>query len=442
MIGNKTAIAKALQDYSISPTGEKTFEQLYGNVSLEGQKALSSLETQFAEDVAAAYSAAELSKRNIMSSNLLTGAKEEELDYLNTELEKAYEGYRQKFLSDVASTEETISQATGAITSLIDTEAENYLKLEQSFYPYLQALYKEQSEKGTNLFNTPGWSKFVEDIDGEQRLKSWGDISKNFYTTDESGTYLNEQGANFYDQMLNAMHNTQQGLKYFDWLQTYDKDGSLYSWATSYNPYGYIKEVGDMNRRIGMFKNLYGLNPTDELWSVTQEDKEAVKTHFTDNINRINAITDEPTSLTEYSNLLDEYERLKSGLDEKERAEYEKLLYAGTETKYDNYYIQGLGSGRNNDDIDITIGAKSRIKDAEYDLLVGDAVPEGSISLLNKFATGDANKTPDYGKLMVVKNKMYIYTKKGWKYVVDDNKEGRVNDAIRALVGKQNYYVG
>lgn len=442
MIGNKTAIAKALQEYSISPIGEKTFETLYGNIALEGQKALSSLQTQFAEDVAAAYSAAELSKKNIMSSNLLTGAKEEEMDYLSNQLEEAYQQYKQKYLSDVASTEEAIAEASSAVTSLIDTEAENYYKLEQSFYPYLQALYKEQTEKGSTLFNEADWSKFVEEIDGEKRLKSWSDISKDFYSEEDGYKTLNKTGVDFYDQMLNAMENKKIGIEYLDWLQTYDKDGSLYEWATSYNPYSHIKDMGDMNRRIATFKDLYGMQSDDFAWSVTQEDKAAIKTHFNDSINLINSMTDEVSSLAEYSTLLDEYEKLKSGLTDEEKEEYEKLLYAGTETNYNNYYIQGLGSGRKNDDIDITIGANTRIKDVEYDLLVGDAVPENAVSTLNKFATGDPNKTPDEKKLIVVRNKMYIYTKKGWKYVVDDNKEGRVNDAIRALVGKQNYYVG
>lgn len=441
MIGNKTAIMKALQEYSVNPAGEKTFEQLYGNVALEGQKALSSLETQFAEDVASAYSAAQMSKQNILSSNLLTGAKEEELDYLGSELEKAYETYKQKFLSNMSSAEESISQATGAVTSLLDKEAENYIKLEQSFYPYLQALYKEQTEKGTNLFNTGGWSKFVQDVDGKKQLKSWIDISRDFYTVDETGTYLNEQGANFYDQMINAMETSKSGLEYFDWLQTYDKTGELYNWATSTNPYAHIKDDMDLNRRIAMFKNLYGLDSSDASWSKTAEGAPDVLTHFSDNITRASALEDESAMLSDFSTLFDEYESIKSGLTEEQQKQIEKDLYSGTEFKYDLYKVQGLGSGRKNDDIDITIGADSRMKDVEYDLLVGDAVGENSVPTLNKLATGNADTPPENGKLMVVRNKMYIYTKQGWKYVVDDNKEGTIDKAIKTFLSKPNLVI-
>lgn len=109
-------------------------------------------------------------------------------------------------------------------------------------------------------------------------------------------------------------------------------------------------------------------------------------------------------------------------------------------TKVD-WYIQGLGTGRENDDIDITIGSTSRNRSEEFDLLSGARVEDDStIKELNKLATGNENTTPDIsgknnsgasaGQLVIYNNNMYIYTKKGWRIVKDDNRDGEVQRAI------------
>lgn len=117
--------------------------------------------------------------------------------------------------------------------------------------------------------------------------------------------------------------------------------------------------------------------------------------------------------------------------------------------------IQGLGSGRENDDIDITIGSSSRKGNGatEFDLLCGSAVTDNDIKKqLNKLATGSENSTPaaeggwawlhgdkansneTAGKLVVFMNQMFLYTQKGWVTVKGDHSE--VQDAINAFLGK------
>lgn len=91
-------------------------------------------------------------------------------------------------------------------------------------------------------------------------------------------------------------------------------------------------------------------------------------------------------------------------------------------------YVQGLGSGRKNDDIDVTIGQGSRNKKIEYDLLCGDEVTDPNAKeTLNKYATGSTS-APSNGTLVVYGGKMYIYTKKGWRNVISDH--SKVKDAI------------
>lgn len=120
------------------------------------------------------------------------------------------------------------------------------------------------------------------------------------------------------------------------------------------------------------------------------------------------------------------------------------------------WYVQGLGSGRENDDIDITIGSTSRKGNGatEYDLLCGSTVTDEEIKKqLNKLATGDESKNPgartdgwawlfgdgansssSNGRLVVFMNQMFIYTSKGWTTVKGDHSD--IQKAINAYLGK------
>lgn len=120
--------------------------------------------------------------------------------------------------------------------------------------------------------------------------------------------------------------------------------------------------------------------------------------------------------------------------------------------------LQGLGSGRNNDDVDITIGATSRGGNGkkEYDLLCSSTITDSEIiSELNRIATGDETKTPsntgsgtlwnwwntnsnengNAGRLIVAYGNMYLYTSKGWTKLKSDNNDAELANAISAFTG-------
>lgn len=136
------------------------------------------------------------------------------------------------------------------------------------------------------------------------------------------------------------------------------------------------------------------------------------------------------SQLSQYAEALSSLEGMKSTMSESDYNAYYNKLTEGTCVDYKTYYVQGLGSGRKNDDIDITIGSTSRNKSIEYDLLCGDEVTNSAAKeLLNKLTTGTASVTPSNGTLCVVANKMYIYTSgNGWKNVISDHSD--VSNAI------------
>ena len=143
------------------------------------------------------------------------------------------------------------------------------------------------------------------------------------------------------------------------------------------------------------------------------------------------------------------------------------------------YYVQGLGSGRINDDIDLTIGKTNRDTSTEYDLLV---VKDDSINLdtenlsvkdieraeklfkntepinkddklydiitlfrtLNYNATGKINEAPKNGTVVYYQNpnnasdeRLYIYSDKNkWCRLGSDH--SNIDDAIRAWKAQYN----
>ncbi len=138
----------------------------------------------------------------------------------------------------------------------------------------------------------------------------------------------------------------------------------------------------------------------------------------------------------------------------------EKMVAAGygtSGTVNGGWYVQGLGSGIKNDDIDITIGGTERDKDKEYDLLCGaEVTDQNTVKALNAVATGDENTPPSTkgeslmgsstvnsndkaGKLVLYEGGLYLYTKQGWRTVENDNDKTALNRAIVAWMGGQNY---
>lgn len=178
----------------------------------------------------------------------------------------------------------------------------------------------------------------------------------------------------------------------------------------------------------------------------------AIDTFLTTNHSSVSA------SKSAYDKIMSDLNAAKDTLGETEyNSLVAKLNSTSSNTCSGGWYIQGLGSGRDNDDIDITIGSTSRKGNGakEYDLLCGAEVTDDGIKkALNKLATGDENITPKAesgwtwlhgdsadsnstaGKLVVYLNQMFVYTSRGWRVVKADNDASQLQAAINAFLGK------
>lgn len=167
-----------------------------------------------------------------------------------------------------------------------------------------------------------------------------------------------------------------------------------------------------------------------------------------DNSKKLTSYLSQKTELKEMLNAGKISESTYSSLISKMDAQNKNTCSGG-------WYVQGLGTGRENDDVDITIGStKRKGSGKEYDLLCGKAIgDEALIAELNRIATGDPNTTPSnsgegaiFGshsmssndkpnKLIVAYGDMYLYTKKGWVPIKNDNNNYDLQNAIRKFLG-------
>lgn len=192
---------------------------------------------------------------------------------------------------------------------------------------------------------------------------------------------------------------------------------------------------------------------TSEITSTTQSSTDSVNTFLAGSYGSVS------DTYAKYKNIMKNLdENYQKGLISETDYNNLKDQMNSTTTKSCNggWYVQGLGSGRKNDDIDITIGSSSRKGNGatEYDLKCGSAVTDKDIKKqLNKLATGSEDSTPARrndkwgwllgdkadskntdGKLVVFMNQMFIYTEKGWVTVESDHSD--IQDAINAFLGK------
>jgi hypothetical protein len=130
--------------------------------------------------------------------------------------------------------------------------------------------------------------------------------------------------------------------------------------------------------------------------------------------------------------------------------------YGSGGTVKGGWYISGLGSGKNNDEVYLTIGSTTK-GDDKIRLSTGKKIEDKSlIKELNKLAAGDENESPSTkgesmfgdsfssdeksGKLVMYEGKLYLYTTYGWKNLkAPSSGAGNDTKAIAAWMALQSY---
>ncbi len=349
-----------------------------------------------------------------------------------------------------------------------------------------KALYEEQlaSSKKQNVFDSL-WAG-VQDTSTTYTEEAIDSIAKEYGLSDEQVSSLKtllkntknkaseEKSKAILESVLANVDAAATGSldEYLDGLQELglsDEDRATYEKTIREQMGNNIVDTINDSISKGSVTSLdYNIATADDYYAKGYISKEQLQTVY----NKYATVTVETAANTDFGS--DDQTKIKSYLSAQKDIEqwYKdgKLTYAMYKTLKEkaggeNYNacsggwnLQGLGSGRDNDDVDITIGATSRSGNGkkEYDLLCSSTVTDSEIiAELNRIATGDANKTPsntgcgnlwnwwntnsgesgNEGRLIVAYGNMYLYTGKGWMKLKSDNNEAELANAISAFTG-------
>lgn len=254
-------IARNLQEANRTYEGRKTWEEMYGAINVSEQKAIGSLQQDYASAIGQAYTSSLQNEQNIITSNIGQGYKQQALLENELALEEAFKSYQENYLQNVQTVSESATKATSEVTSLLKQQAEYTKQMAEAPYKYLEYMYENYGN--TDLFKEDLWKRYLTD---KGDLKSWEAIA-NAGAKDEAGQYiglfddegnLTIKGIDFYDQMMNQMSYEHKGESFYSWLSKENEE--LFNWSKSYNPYDYT-EAGT---QAGSFRTMVGLTSTDE----------------------------------------------------------------------------------------------------------------------------------------------------------------------------------
>lgn len=284
---DKKAAYDYIREANQTAQGVNPWNQLYGAVSANSLAQAQSKTADYSSLLSQAYAQSKNTTSAFEASPYGEGVKQYMIDENNAALKQAYESYKQNYLTDIASIQDTVDKQVAAIDTELDKQADKSALLGNSVYDYLTALYDEQyslDDKSKNLFVTDeNYKKYLT----ADSLKSKEELMKTFY--DKNGN-INIAGTDFYDQMFNQQANEKRGLSYDEWLynQNTDKDSDyygLYDWASSDSLYDWSPNVdGTKNMNISSFKKMVGMSSDDEKYTFIERwggmNKEQVQNMF------------------------------------------------------------------------------------------------------------------------------------------------------------------
>lgn len=228
-------VKETLNELNRDYYNRKNWEQAYSAVDVSEQQQLGQLTKDYSTQMSQAYAAAQQAKIDIGSSNIGQGYKNDLLQNNREILQQAFDAYRQNYLQNVTNVEQNAQTSIDTIAKAQTEQATNAVSLLNSPYEYLQYLYQNNND----LFTRDTFKSYV----GDDDLRSWTDISKDFF---DENNKLTSAGQSFYSQMLNSIAQSSTDVRnqypsYGEWLSQNKED--LFKWASQNNNYQYLKQM-------------------------------------------------------------------------------------------------------------------------------------------------------------------------------------------------------
>lgn len=295
MITTKSGFKNALQESERDAFGNYTWRQAMSNIDYQTKLAEQQAKQLYGEDVATAYQAAAQQRATIAGSALGSGTKTALQQELANTLNTAYDQYMSNYQQNLSNIATQASSAYNELNKLLEERATYMGEYEQEHYKYLQSLDKWYQDQVTNATDNAAreqatkayqdfmtgleWSKFYNTSEQGSVLKSWEELSTpvmdpltgEYVSLYDAKGNLTRAGRDFYDQMENyyATRVAKEGETLPPSFQQYlySENEELYEWANQYNPYSYAPNLAGESTNVGAFKQLLGIESTDEQYS-------------------------------------------------------------------------------------------------------------------------------------------------------------------------------
>lgn len=415
-----------LEENDRQQSGVRSWKQLFGNAALGHNAQSDVLKTDYASTIAEAYKANFEQRNAVLGAGLNAGATGAFLADNRNDLLTAYDSYVRNYQSDVSALTKSYADEVGTYNKALDERAQNFASLYNKAYDYLSqelnGAYQPLGEENLDFFTDQGldWMR-----DDAGVLKSWNDLSTTLF--DQNTGNLTDTGRDFYNRIFNGIpegwmrvgdDETVRAVRGFDeWLS--DTDADLREWWASQDEFA----VGGINKDTAL-KRL-GI---DEMSAPNLSKKTDASS---------NAETDTSVMQTDDShatwNIIDLGTGRKSGKDRSDRF---KLTIGG------EAIVSGEGE---NLSVSFAPMTEAKVKTV-------DNVSDELAKTLNKLATGGETTSPsvkgetwlgghisstDKGKsnkIVAYNNKLYIYTKRGWREIQSRDKKVTTEALVKAFL--------
>ncbi len=454
MVISSDQIKKQLYEQNRDYRGRNVWNEAYNTMIKSAQQQQTAAGDIFSSAVGEAYQRAARNEGIIAASDLSEQGRKSLYESNKLAVEEAYNKSLQTYAQTSASIQQGLQENIAQLDAQGDLQAQNYIKYRQAYLDYYDYLASFANSDGNALYSSPDFIQYGGAF-GDDKGASRDALLSKLYDG-ETGE-LNAFGKSFF-QMIQSISNSElsanKGRSFSDWLGRTDKE--LFDWASGYNPYNFTSgtpSVAGTNAAsaeamlglkdfTGDYKYTGGYNVN--LSALDRQNTVSGMSHATDDstANMLNGTMDETE---QQAKLRLDVNLIADKKGEMSADEYRNYLAENGVYVLDKseYYVQGLGSGVTNDDIDITIGSNKRNKDTEFDLLSSSddkyiVKNENYISTFNKLTTGDSTKTPEHGTLLVYADDAYIYTNKyGWRRITPDNDPAQYEGLINAIKNRK-----
>ena len=451
MIISSDQIKKQLYEQNRDYRGRNIWNEAYNTMIKSAQQQQTAAGDIFSSAVGEAYKQASRNTGIIAASNLSEQGRQSLYESNEKAIEEAYNKSLQTYAQTSSSIQQSLQEGVAQLDAQADLQAQNFIKYRQAYldyYDYLASL----DTTGNEALSSTEFRQYGGAF-GDDKAASRDVLLSRLYDG-ETGE-LTAFGQSFF-QMIQNISNSESGTErsFYDWLGRTDKE--LFDWASSGNVYDFTSgtpSVAGTNAAsaeamlglkgfTGDYKYTGGYNV-----GLSELDRKNTVSGMAQNTDdsTVNVLNGNADETDKQAKLRQDVDLIAEKKDEMSKDEYREYLAKNGVYVLDEseYYVQGLGSGRTNDDIDITIGSNKRDKKTEFDLLSSNddkyiVKNENYISTFNKLTTGNSSQTPKHGTLLMYADDVYIYTDKyGWRRVTADNNPEDYTGLVNAIKNRK-----